>query len=263
MKKNNQKGKVKLLIAVIPATLAAIAAIWTAYINISQKTTSSEDQNLSMESKTRKVDLADNSGTIVNGDNNTVSVSNDSDTKKEEMVTLTGEMLGYFQGGIVDNENILKYSDDGYEPIYDFHLLNENGVTIDIQNIFIEVTDYKDFSEFILENPAGGADLLDIIYWQCNISPEKRRYHVALTGTDENNTEDLSGTQYVSIKASDSGEFYLKIFPDTPGLYEAKIIVEYTSYEGKTEEITSDNIKFIYDPNYEVITEFNGVIYYP
>lgn len=240
-KKNNQNVIVKFLIAIIPTTIAAIAAIWAAYISLSQKTMTSEN----------------NSGTIIYGDGNQVSIPGDPAPNKKgssatkEKVTLTGEMRPYFMGGDLGNERINIYASDGYDPIYDLQITNENEMTIAIENVFVDVLDYKDFSEFVIKNAAGGADLHNIICWKCNISPKKTKYCSILSGTAENNTENLSETKYVSIKNSDLGKFILKILPDTPGLYEIKIIIEYTSYAGEIQKIQSENMKFVYDPKFE------------
>ncbi len=282
--KISRKGRAKIIATIISSiALILVACIGligkneTFYLGIPNRTIlhvtqtsiistcNSLSEHACFEIKSINSKTENNSGINITGNENTVIYNpENSNTEKEEHVTLTGEMWAYIGSGDVENERINIYAgEEDTAPLYDFQLKNENNVTIDIKDIFIEVLDYKKFNEFIVKNAASGADLLDIIYWRCNITPEKRKYHVALTGTDENNTEDLSRTQYVSLKASDSGKFHLKIFPNTPGLYEAKVIIEYTSYENKTKEVVSENIKFIYDPYAEVVTEFNGTIYSP
>ena len=160
-------------------------------------------------------------------------------------------MRPYLMAGDLGDERINIYASDGYDPIYDLQITNENDMTIAIENVFVEVLDYKDFSQFIIKNAAGGADIQNIICWKCNITPKKTKYCSMLSGFDENDTENLAETKYVSIKSSDLGKFILKILPDTPGLYEIKVIIEYTSYAGEIQKIQSENLKFVYDPNFE------------
>lgn len=242
--KKNNKNVTKIIVALI----TGIALIVVACIETKQ-------DFLMGRSEKEDFEMKDNSGVAFTGDNfGEVSIVNnqkETDQEKEEKVTLTGKMHEYVSGGVVEDEFVNMYSDEGYEPVCDFQVLNENEITIDIENVFIEVLDYKDFSEFIVEYPRGGASLLEIIYWRVNINPELKKYSAILTGAEENNPNDVSDTEYVSIKASDSGKFKLKIFPDTPGMYEGRIIVEYTSYGGGIKEIKSKNVKFIYDPNHE------------
>lgn len=61
----------------------------------------------------------------------------------------------------------------------------------------------------------------------------------------------MSKTNYVAISPDDTGEFDVKIYPDTPGLYEIKATIEYT-YKDRVEKKESKSKKFIFDPKNEL-----------
>lgn len=163
--------------------------------------------------------------------------------------------LHEYTGGYVNDEFIPIYSsNDYYCTLLELSVANGNKVTVDIKDIIVEVVNYKDLSEFIIKNPVGGADLKDVLSWSCNITPEKKEYHSIFLGTDQNNVEDISNMSYVSVSPDDTGEFDVKIYPDTPGLYEIKAIIEYT-YKGEIAKKESENKRFIFDPNHEAMYE--------
>ncbi len=157
--------------------------------------------------------------------------------------------------GDVDNERIPIYtSNEEACTLLELSVSNGNKVTVDIKNIIIEVMDYKDLNAFVVKNPVGGADLKEIFTWECSISPEKQKYNSTFTGTKQNSTEEMSDINYVAISPDDTGEFDVKIYPDTPGLYEIKATMEYT-YKDRVEKKDSENKKFIFDPNHELRIE--------
>lgn len=277
-KYNKKTGHLISIVASIFAIASAVIAIGNIVIEKlnpndiiqeSKKTTeivasNNSDVNVAENSSGNNIFGDNNSGNNIIGNDSNVSVVNNyavsnDEEEQEEKVFFIGQLIGY-HGGTVDNEDMYMFSGGDFIPLYEFELFNKTGIEININDIFVEVLSYKDFNEFIIENPRGGANINKIICWSCNISPEKAKYHVILNGTDENNMDDLSETEYVSIKASESGKFKLKILPDTPGLYEVKIIIEYAS--GENESIETENMKFIYDPehcaNYRL--EWNGNI---
>lgn len=152
----------------------------------------------------------------------------------------------------VENERIPMYhSNEETCAVLELSVSNGNQVTADIKNIIIEVVDYKGLDEFAAKNPVGGADLKDIFTWECGISPEKRKYVSTFIGTEQNPSEDMQGSGYVAVSPDDTGEFDVKIYPDTPGLYEIKAIVEYT-YRDRIEKKESQSKKFIFDPGHEL-----------
>ncbi len=157
-----------------------------------------------------------------------------------------------YTGGYVDKEFIpIYHSNDEYYTLLELSVANGNEIAVDIKNIIIEVTDYKSIDEFVVEKPAGGANMKDILSWICNISPEKKEYYSLFVGANGNNTEDISRSKYIEISPHDTGEFAVKILTDMPGLYEIETLIEYT-YKGRIERKESEKNKFIYDPNCEV-----------
>lgn len=245
-KKRKRNRKTKIIVATITAVSVIIAAF------IQSRRDPGEDAD-----ESKNTEIQNGSGVIVSGENNgTITVTNENENdkrrEKEEHVTITGKMNKYVTWGEVDGEEINMYPDKerGF-PICDFDITNENDIAITIKDVFVEVTDYKSFDEFIVKYPVGGASMVKLIFWSCDISPEKDRYRAILLGDDQNNEDDLSGIECAKIEDSDSGQFKIKIFPDTPGLYATNIIVEYASYDGEIKEITLPNMKFIYDPNSE------------
>lgn len=248
-KKKTTKRKRNGTVEIIVATITAVSVIIAAFVQ--SRTEAGKDSD-----ESKKMEIQDNSGVIVSEHNSGTVIINDREDEKkrekEEHVTITGEMNKYVTWGEVDGEEINMYPDKerGF-PVCDFDITNENDIAITIKDVFVEVTDYKSFDEFIVKYPAGGASMVKMIFWSCDISPEKDRYQAILLGDDQNNEEDLSGIECAKIEDSDSGQFKIKIFPDTPGLYATNIIVKYASYDGEIKEITLSNMKFIYDPNSE------------
>lgn len=238
---------------IIVATISAIALIVVALIQLKGKLVKDADEE-------KNKNIQNDSSIFINGENkgnitftnNEGQKEEEKSVKKEEHVTIAGKMNRYVTWGEVDGEEINMYPDKerGF-PICDFDITNENDIVITIKDVFVEVTDYKSFDEFIVKYPVGGASMVKMIFWSCDISPEKDRYRAILLGDDENNEEDLSGIECAKIEDFDSGQFKIKIFPDTPGLYVTNIIVQYTSYDGEIKEIMLPNMKFIYDPNLE------------
>lgn len=157
--------------------------------------------------------------------------------------------------GYVEDELIpIYWSNDAACTLLELSVSNGNEVTVDIKNIIIEVTDYKALNEFVVKNPVGGADLKEIFTWECNISPEKEKYYSTFTGTEQDRAEEMLKTSYVAVSPGDTGEFDVKIYPDTPGLYEIKATVEYT-YKDRVEKKESKSKKFIFDPELELQME--------
>lgn len=176
-----------------------------------------------------------------------ISVVEDSKPSKFFMMAHLHE----YTGGYVNDEFIPIYSsNDDYCTLLELSVANGNKVTVDIKDIIVEVVNYKDLSEFIIKNPVGGADLKDVLSWSCSITPEKKEYYSIFLGTDQNSEEDISNMNYVAVSPDDTGEFDVKIYPDTPGLYEIKAIIEYT-YKGKIVKKESESKRFVFDPNHE------------
>lgn len=155
---------------------------------------------------------------------------------------LDGPEVGYVNGEMVT------LFGEYWEPLIVLFLTNETDVTISLVNMSVEVLDFKSFDEFVVRGAVGGADLLDIIYCSCYISPEIGKYAVNILGTDPNSTADISERKYVSIDQAEGGRFNVRLFPDTPGLYVCKVLVEYVSQNGNIETAASQNMKFVYDP---------------
>ncbi len=165
--------------------------------------------------------------------------------------------LHTYTSGYVDNESVpIYHSNEEACTLLELSVSNGNTVTVDIKNIIIEVIDYKDLNEIVVRNPVGGADLKEIFTWECSISPEKEKYYSTFIGTEQNHTENMLKTNYVAISPDDTGEFDVKIYPDTPGLYEMKATIEYT-YKDRVEKKESKSKKFIFDPKHEVQFEEN------
>lgn len=239
---------------IIVATITTVGLIIVALIHSKGELIKDADENKSKE-------IHNDSGVVISGGNSgTITVTNSDENEKiqekEEHVAITGEMNAYVTCGQVDGEVINMYPDKerGF-PICDFDITNENDVSITIKDVFVDVKDYKNFDEFVVKKPAGGASIVKMIFWSCDISPEKDRYRAMLLGDNENSNEDMSGTECVKIDHADSGQFKIKIFPDAPGLYVTDIIVEYASYNGETKEITLPDMKFIYDPERQAIID--------
>lgn len=166
----------------------------------------------------------------------------------EENVVLTGELRKSVMYG-KNNEIIDTYYDDTNIPICDLQMRNGNIESIGIKNIYVEVMDCNVFNEDISDiPPKDWASIEKKIFWSCNISPELREYQSILIGYDENNTEDLSNTQYVQLVSNDTGQFNLVIHPSLPGEYKTNIIVEYISYNNENKEVVLSDINFTYNP---------------
>lgn len=257
--------KIAIITAVSPIIVALVYGVGDMIqIRIASKNVVPSDDFYTKENVGNiKVSGSDNN--IIHGFDNNITIQYDdkdypkNEDNKKERVTLTGKMKGYWAGS-VDGEWIIIGKNGGTESYYESQLTNENNVTINIDNIMVKVLDYKSFNEFKVEDPAGGATLNDIFFWNCNIGPEKKYYNAIFIGTDEDNTKDLSREKYVSIEATDTGKLCVKMFPNTPGLYEIKIIIEYTSYNGELKTIGSENIKFIYDPEGKIAINKNTKI---
>lgn len=141
-----------------------------------------------------------------------------------------------------------KEIDPEYCPLINLSITNENRSTADVKQIKIEVCDYKDIDEFIVESPAGGAEERDIKEWECSISNQiNTTYNAIYIG----NEKVAANNKYICIPAGDSGEFELLVYPDRSGLYEIRVIVEYT-FKSKIRSIRSSKMEFVFDPNGEI-----------
>ena len=123
-------------------------------------------------------------------------------------------------------------------------------------DITVKPVDRNEFYD-ITENENGqevSTAKKEIFTWECSISPEKEKYYSTFTGTEQDRAEEMLKTSYVAVSPGDTGEFDVKIYPDTPGLYEIKATVEYT-YKDRVEKKESKSKKFIFDPELELQME--------
>lgn len=137
-----------------------------------------------------------------------------------------------------------------YAPSLMLSVTNKNEETANIKNVIVEVVDYKDFDQFTIINPSGGADEMTIYYWKCNISSDQQEYYAEYIGADKVDGENLSDQKYVAVKQNDAGELGLMVYPDKPGMYTIKAKVNYT-FRDKVQSIESEEMQFVYDPNGE------------
>ena len=140
--------------------------------------------------------------------------------------------------------------DQEYAPSLMLSVTNKNEETANIKNVIVEVVDYKDFDQFTIINPSGGADEMTIYYWKCNISSEQQEYYAEYIGADNVDGESLSDQKYVAVKQNDAGELGLMVYPDKPGMYTIKAKINYT-FRDKVQSIESEEMQFVYDPNRE------------
>lgn len=199
-----------------------------------------------------------NSGVNFNGNNSgDISVINNYDEEEIDIkkITLTGGISKIVTYG-KNNEIVDSYYDNSSIPICNLQMSNGNKLALDIKNIFVEVVNCNVFNEVIDKNtpPDSWATMEKKIFWSCNISPEYKRYQSILLGYNENNTNDLSKTNYVNIAGHDTGQFELEIHPDTPGEYVINVIVEYI-IDGKVVEAILPNVEFTYDPDTDYAIE--------
>ena len=96
-----------------------------------------------------------------------------------------------------------------------------------------------------MKNPTGGADIRQIYWWTCDITNEIGKYYANLE------SESKTDNEYSVIEYNDIEKNGVMIYPDTPGMYKIKIIVEYL-LKNKIQTKKSDSMKFIYDPNHEL-----------
>lgn len=124
-------------------------------------------------------------------------------------------------------------------PCYDINFLNRGRYSLDIRNVYVEVTQYYSPNEYKVIEHAGGADSRDIIYWDCEIEPKTGHYIAILS--DENPDK-----KYFQVKSAESGVFYIRMFPSTEGIYYVKVIFEY-QYNGQTLQSESETRCFVYE----------------
>lgn len=233
--------------------------------NNNQKEVSPEDNLKEDTEAVSEVNTTDNSGVnISNGSgdvttrdiivNNTYSEPNE-EKNFDENVTLSGEMSKAIMYG-ENGEVIDMYIDETALPICNFQIKNGNKSTIIINNVSVEVVNCKVFYEFINMPSIDSSGMNKIIFWSCSISPEKGNYQAMLIGENENNTEDLSNSNFVTISGSDTAQYKIRIHPNIPGIYETNLIVEY-SYGDKTKEKILP-MNFTYNPYSE--TDSNSTL---
>lgn len=186
------------------------------------------------------------SGDVTTGDINITNYSEPNEEENfDENVTLAGEMNKAIMYG-ENGEVIDMYSDETALPICNFQIKNGNKSTIIINNVSVEVVNCEVFNEFINKPPIDSSGMNKIIFWNCSISPENGKYQAMLIGENENNTEDLSNSNFVTINGYDTAQYKISIYPNTPGIYETNLIVEY-SYGDKTKEKILP-MNFTYNP---------------
>ena len=139
-----------------------------------------------------------------------------------------------------------------YAPTVKCTLTNKNEETICVENIAVEVASYTPLDGLEMENPVGGADVRQIYWWTCEITDEVGNYYAKLE--DESRQDE----EYSVIEYNDIEKNGVMIYPDTPGMYEIKIVVEYL-FRNKTQTKKSESMKFIYDPNDELTYVVPGI----
>ena len=110
------------------------------------------------------------------------------ENKPSEVLMFSG--FDVKQNGKIDNEWIPISYGGGDDSCIAITITNKNDTPIDINDIIMEVIDYKSLNEFTIENMAGGADE-SIYYWLCNISNEKKEYHSTYLGDEKDGNDDM------------------------------------------------------------------------